>query len=309
MDKFKILNEIEKHCSVFYRSGNEFRTRCPFCGDSQKNLKSAHFYIKCSSDLTEPIMYHCFKCNRGGILNNELISAFGINENIDFKTEVNNKLFYFKNNKLKIDSTLLNSSINYIKYRVGDGLTTEDLLNFRLISLSKIKEVIKSKKVLYTLPTDSEVISFITEDNSMILLRSLYDSGFRWRKIQLFDNGVSVYTIKTQIDLFTKNEITIHIAEGIFDVISAYKNFKTKNSVFIAVLGSDYISGVNYTINKGLIGSNVNINFYLDQDVNESKVKKEMKKIKWLFGEIKFFKNAVEHDLGVVKEKIKLIEV
>lgn len=308
MDKFKILNEIEKHCSVFYKSGNEFRTRCPFCGDSQKNLKSAHFYIKCSSDLTEPIMYHCFKCNRGGILNNELISAFGIN-GVEITKEVNNKIFYFKNNKMKIDNELLPSSVNYIKYRVGEGLTTEDLLNFRLISLNKLKEVVKSKRVTNTLPNDSEVISFINEDNSLVLMRSLFDNYYRWRKIQLFDNGVSVYTIKTQLDLFTKANITINIAEGIFDVISIYKNFKTKNSVFIAVLSSDYFKGVEYCINKGIIGSNIDLNFYLDQDVSEIKLKKELKQIKWVFGDIKLYKNAVDKDFGVCYEKIKLIEV
>ena len=84
---------------------------------------------------------------------------------------------------------------------------------------------------------------------------------------------------------------------------------KTKNSVFIAVLSSDYFKGVEYCINKGIIGSNVDLNFYLDQDVSEIKLKKELKQIKWVFGDIKLYKNAVEKDFGVCYEKIKLIEV
>lgn len=310
MNKFQILKEIENSVGVFYPAGiDEYRIRCPFCGDSQKNLKSAHMYLKCSRDESEPIVFHCFKCNKGGKLSNDFLKLLNIKETIKEVNIVNNKFYNFKTHKIDLSNVIVPSSINYIKYRLGDGLSKEDYLNFRIISLENLKEVFKNKRIVHTLPTDSDVISFITEDNSTLIMRSLFDNNYRWRKIELFNDGVPVYTIKTQIDLFTKGSINVHVTEGIFDAISAYKNFKSKNSVFIAVLGSDYKKGINYCIDKGIIGSNVNINFYLDQDINENKIKKELKNLKWIFGEMKYFKNAVEHDIGVPYEKIKLIEV
>lgn len=310
MNKFEILKEIENSVQVFYPAGlNEYRIRCPFCGDSQKNFKSAHMYLKCSRDETEPIIYHCFKCNKSGKLNNDFLKLLNIKVEIDENNFINNRLFNFKNHKIDLSNELIQSSINYIKYRLGDGLTQDDYLKFRIISLENLKEIFKNKRIVNTLPTDNDVISFITEDNSTIIMRSLFDNKYRWRKIELFNDGVQVYTIKTQLDLFTKNEIEIHITEGIFDAISAYKNFRTKNSIFIAVLGSDYKKGINYCIDKGIIGSNIIIKLYLDQDINENKIKKEIKSLKWIFGEIHFYKNAVDHDLGVTFDKIKLIEV
>lgn len=310
MNKNEILNLIEQNSPVFYRVNfEEFKIRCPFCGDSQKNFKSAHMYLKCSKDLSEPIMFHCFKCNKNGRMNSEFLNLIGI-KNIKIEdNSINNKLFYFKNHKLNLSNTLLQQSVDYIKFRIGE-ISENQLMNLRLISLNELSKILNNKRISNSIPLDSEAIGFINEDNSMIISRYLFNNKYRWKKIQLFQNGVSVYTIKTNIELFTLNEFNIHISEGIFDCISSYINLcKDSNNLCLAVLGSNYSSGIDYCINKGIVGSNIIINIYLDQDINEREVKRNVKSYKWLFKDIRFYKNELDHDLGVKPDRIRLIEV
>ena len=55
---------------VYFRQVNdvEYRTRCPFCGDSTSNLNTGHMYIRINPDDNFNIVYHCFKCEESGIM-------------------------------------------------------------------------------------------------------------------------------------------------------------------------------------------------------------------------------------------------
>ena len=46
--KLRFLNELFSR-DVYTKKVNEvqYRTRCPYCGDSSKNLNTGHFYIRC----------------------------------------------------------------------------------------------------------------------------------------------------------------------------------------------------------------------------------------------------------------------
>lgn len=308
--KFLVLSKIEDAVPVFYKAtGEEYKIRCPFCGDSQKNFKSAHLYIKCNNDLSEPLFYHCFKCNRSGKIGNDFLKLIGVkNFTIDEENKVINKLNYFKSHNLEIENKILNNSVNYITKRIGIKFSQEDLLKFRLISLDDVRKLV-SNKIKNILPLDSDFISFILEDNSMIISRSFYDSEIRWKKIKLFKDGTSVYTIKTLINLFSKEEIIVNISEGIFDSIGLYNLFNNKNSLFVSVLSSEYKNGVEYAINKGIFGSTVSVNVFMDSDINESKIKQSFRDFKWLFKNIKFYKNKLNHDFGLPKSMIEIVEV
>ena len=65
----------------------EFRTRCPFCGDSQKNFNTGHLYIRINVDDNFPIVYNCFKCNESGIVNEEFLTVMDIN-NSNLKSSI-----------------------------------------------------------------------------------------------------------------------------------------------------------------------------------------------------------------------------
>ena len=323
--KEKIMSEIEKHSDVFNRvSLIQYVIRCPICGDSQKNLKKARCYLKCSLDPTEPILYHCFNCDSSGVVNGDFLKRLGINNSeITSKLENQkyNKIGVFKKNNVDIitGDVIMNSpQIHYIERRLGKGLTKNDYNRFKIIwDINNITEFIIDKKILNSMPTNKDSISFLSDNKSMILNRSLLDDG-SWRKIKIFNfDGRSFYTIKSTIDLFTSEDITINITEGIFDILSVYKNFNSENSVFIAVLGSDYLSGVNYAISKGFIGDNVVIKIYMDSDVDDNAVrflKNQLKNMRWIFKKIFIYKNAEYYkdkkykDMGTTIDHIDLIE-
>lgn len=300
--KFKILEKIESVSNVFYKSGlNEYRIRCPFCGDSQNNLKDAHLYIKCSLNLNEPMIYHCFKCNKSGKVNKYFLNKLNIDLDLQ-DPSISNRLTYINQSPTKIENTITHK--DYFINRLGDGLTDKDYLKFRIVSIDSVKELINKRR--FIIPNDSDAIAFMTEDNSLLILRNIYNIGFRWKKIPIYE-GVSVYTIKTQIELFSKDDININISEGIFDSIGLYKHLGQDKNVFISVLSSNYKLGIDYAINKGFVGNNINIRIYLDSDINEQGLKYLIKKYKWIFKSIKFYKNILDHDYGV--KNIQLMEV
>lgn len=323
-NKQLIMNEIESHSSVFRKvSPIQYRIRCPICGDSQKNLRDAHCYIKCGYDPTEPILFNCFKCNSSGRVTSSFLEKLGIDTMKLGK--VVDKLDKFHYNRIP---TLKNSDVNiltgvpvmnslqvdYIEWRLGKGFTYEDYDRFKIVwDMDSVIQYITSDKVRNSLPTNSTSISFISDDKSMMLSRLCSKSKSdesEWRKISIYPSqNRSFYTIKSTFDLFTHDMITINIAEGVFDVMSIYKNFNGgDNSAYIATLGSDYTSGVDYAIAKGLIGTNVNVNIYIDSDIDVKYVKSQLKRYRWIFNKISIFKNILYKDIGVPIDRIKLVE-
>ena len=78
--------------------------------------------------------------------------------------------------------------------------------------------------------------------------------------------------------------------------------------MYIATLGSDYMSAVDYAITKGFVGSNIDLRIYIDQGIDEKLLKKQLRQHKWLFGEIRIFLNRASKDIGVPIDQIQLIE-
>ena len=316
--KHQILLEIENNVSVFKKVNNiQYRIRCPICGDSQKNPKDAHCYIKCSDDPAEPLLYNCFKCNSSGRVDKEFLSKLGIKTSLtsQLSKQRYSKIGTIK--KMNIDlvtgTPILNSpQTRYIENRLEQKCEYDDYDRFKIIwNMNEIRNHISDQRILNTLPSMNDSISFISDDRSCILIRSFYDSENRWRKIKIMNsNSKSFYTIKSTLDLFTSDVITVNIAEGVIDIISVYKNFNDgANSVYIASLGSDYISALEYMMMKGFVGGNVVIKIYIDSDIDERSLKYQLRKYKWLFNRIIILKNIKSKDVGVPIDQIKLIEI
>lgn len=319
--KHQIIDEIEKNVDVFSKvSSIQYRIRCPICGDSQKNPRDAHCYIKCSYDPNEPLLYNCFKCNSGGKVTSSFLEKLGIRSDISKRLDNQrfNKISSIK--KVNIDiitgtpdehTALVSSQARYIASRLGGGFTAEDLDRFKIIwDINSVMGYITDQRTRNSMPNNMSSISFLSDDKSALLTRYFSDDGTRWRKIKLFpSDNRAFYTIRTTLDLFTADDIEVNIAEGIMDVLSIYKNFNnTSNSVFVAALGSDYITAIDYVIAKGIIGSNVSIKLYIDDDVNERSLKYRLKKYKWVFKDIYIYRNIKSKDVGVTIDKIKLVE-
>lgn len=171
-------------------------------------------------------------------------------------------------------------------------------------------EYITNPRIRNTFPSNDSTISFLSDNQAVVINRTFLEdqTESQWRKITIVNKDTKAfYTIKTQIDLFSLDKTVVNIAEGIFDILSVYKNFNDcDNSAFIATLGSDYISAVNYAIAKGLIGTNVELRLYIDNGIKEKQLKYTLRRFKWMFNSIKIFHNIKSKDVGVPIDQIKL---
>lgn len=308
--KIEILNEIEKNCEFFKKIAfDQYKMKCPFCGDTDKE-NHGHLYLKCTNDINEPILYHCFLCNAGGRVNKAFLDKFNIKLSTPETINYFNKLSKMKG-KHDISEGIPNLDSPQYKYlanRLHAQFTIEELSKFRIVwDMAGIDECITSKRVKNTLPSNIDSISFFS-DNNCVLLTRFFDNKLRWRKTTLFPSNRAFYSIRKDIDLFQK-DIHIHIAEGVFDVLSLYKNFYHENGIYLATLGSEYCGAIDHVSSLGLFGSNVTLHFYLDKDIDEKFILMKLKKMRWAFNNIRVYKNTLSKDIGVPKDQIKLIEL
>lgn len=318
--KSLIMKEIENKALMFKRSSKvQYRIRCPFCGDSDKNPRDLHCYIKCDyENPDEEIKYNCFLCNRGGNKVYKLLQALNADGNVvDMaRSDISNRIGTIKESNINVITSnpdMNSPQVEFITNRLGEGLTYDDFSKFRIIwDMDEVRKFITDARRLNTIPSNRDRINFISDNKSMILSRSFEEDKqeSQWRKVSLFPNSKSFYIIQTTIDLFTDEIITMNIAEGILDILSAYKNFNDgANSVFISSLGSNYISALQYMIMKGFVGKNIDVKIYIDHGIDEKTLIKDIKHFKYMFRSIKLYKNIRYKDIGTTIDKIKLVEV
>jgi len=315
--KQQIIDDIRKKVTVFkVVPPVRYRIRCPYCGDSQKDPRDAHCYILCSPDPSEPLQFKCFLCNRKGRVKKDFLDLIGVDQNLSQQIEHQryNRISVFKSSNINVITgipNLVSPQVKYIEGRLGTGFTFDDYDKFKIIwDMHEILQYITAPRIINSMPTNRDSISFLSDDKSMILNRSFYDNDGRWRKIKIFgSNDTAFYTIKTTLDLFTRDPIVVNIAEGIFDVLSIYKNFNDgPNSVYVATLGSDYVAAVDYIMSKGFVGSNIILKIYYDSNINGKKLASQLKRFKWIFGGIYIYRNIIGKDVGVKLDEIKLVE-
>ena len=317
--KKEILNLIEQNVPVFKPvSDILYKIRCPICGDSKKDPNKARCYIKCGYDENEPLLYKCHNCNAQGKITSWFLRQIGIEDNNLLKNLDNQKynkgMTVYKSVELMTGLVDMNSyQVQYINNRLGEGFTFDDYDRMKIVwDMNIIRDCINSDRIKNSLPSNNNSISFISDDRNLLITRSFIDDSMehQWRKIRLTSSpNKSFYTMKSVIDLFTDDILTINIAEGIFDILSVYKNFSNKdNAIFIATLGSDYISALEFAMSKGIVGHNVNVCIYIDKNVDKRSLKYYLKSYKWTFKNITLYENIKSKDVGVNIDKIKLME-
>ena len=314
--KQQILEEIRANVDVFKsRGNNEYSIRCPLCGDSQSDPRDSHCYIKCSYDPTEPMVFKCFKCNKGGRVGPWFLAKLNLKPDVIAMLS-NDRYFKLSSAKeslidIATGNPIMDSpQVKYIEDRLGMGFEYEDYEKFKIIwNTDSIIEHISNSRIRNSFPSNNSTISFLSDNQCLVLNRTFIEDGSsQWKKIPIVNSdGKAFYTIKTQINLFTSDPTVVNIAEGIFDILSVYKNFNDcEYSAFIATLGSDYISAVNYAIAKGLVGSNVELRLYIDNGIKEKQLRYGLKRFKWMFKSIRVFRNVKSKDVGVPIEQIQL---
>ena len=156
-------------------------------------------------------------------------------------------------------------------------------------------------------------------DNRYVILRRLVPEGkvskyidSRYVNYDIFggyrnfkNDGIKTYVIPTSIN--TLYPVNIHIAEGIFDIISIYMNVAGRNNgLFVAINGKSYESVIKMILSRyGFI--NFNMHIYLDNDVSQREVSGIKPLISSFCSLLTFHRNSFEDqkDFGVRKEFIK----
>ena len=151
-----------------------------------------------------------------------------------------------------------------------------------LLDLFKVNhlQATRHENIMYQL--DHNFMGFLSFDNAFVNLRNLNLSkdiyeGINRRYINYnlfnkYDNSQRFYTIPTQIDLY--KPVTIHIAEGSFDILSVYLNlpqYNSGNDIYTSIGGNAYKGIIRFFITQ-LKLPNVIIHIYPDNDIERYKM-------------------------------------
>ena len=344
----KMLREtIHQYCDendVYYRDVDSIRilTRCPFCGDSD-NQKHAHFYIICDPDVNNNAGYKCFKCGESGPFTDETLSAFGINDpnlksgiiTLNKTASKIDKKRYMEETTIRhfdyqIPSIYRGNKVAYLEKRLGRTFSDEELRRCKVITslhrfldANQIHSYTVDKYMLNLLERD--YIGFLSYGNSHILFRDITEKNHcSWFKYRISDesSGNQVfYSVATEIDPLTPEPITINLAEGIMDVLSACFNlgYDKENTLNVCVSGNHYEKFLLFLLDLGFVGSNVTINIFADNDAvfnpkakkqtDESYFRRIFSRMSYLYKEVNVYWNIKKKDIGYPREDIRLKKI
>lgn len=318
-------------------NGAEYVTRCPYCGDSTHTLNTGHLYMMIDVDNNSKIPYYCQKCPHSGVVDLELLELLGcIDEEIkNGITQLNkygkskisqdkeNQFLYFE--RQMPETQRYPNKLKYVEKRLGIPITNADVNRMKVITslydfllLNEIKESPFKSNMCMILERD--YIGFLSAGNSHILFRDLTEKHeYPWIKYPIEEecrkNRV-MYSISDNVDVFGKDTITVNLCEGVMDALGIHYHLMgdNENVMNIAVGGRNYNTTIKHLISIGVIGSNVKVNLYIDNDAvynNEDGSKRFSKreyryllKYKPLFNQINLFLNLKHKDYGVSKDLI-----
>lgn len=342
--KEDFIQALMNRVGIYTRRVNntEFRTRCPFCGDSVKNQNTGHFYIHVNTEDNYPIQCYCFLCETGGFLSPSTLPLLDIDDislksglmtlmktssKLDKKGMINE--VQMTNFDYELPEIKRGPKTKYIENRLGlKGLPEEEFKKMKIVTslkdfcvLNKIKKLTCSNQVAFKL--EEKYVGFLTYGNSHILFRDITDTEeLRWVKYPITaesSNNRIFYSMESEIDLFTDEEITINLTEGVLDILSANYNlgYNGSNILNLCVSGKYYDSLILFLVSLGFVGSNITINIFADNDQQFNKKNKNnttsieyyqkiLKNYKHLFGKIYVWYNLMSKDIGVPRDKIKL---
>lgn len=332
-----LLNLLKRKFTEFKKTGKEHTMRCRFCGDSSKNNASSHFYIKIKEN--EVPLYHCFKCNRSGILTPAIIKSMIGVENITeqdihdlsildkyLSSMINlsrlhkgyNRLIRNTEWVLPTDKVpFLNEKLKYINARIGLNLSVQEAQNLKIVF--SIKDLLfannlspnRNEYIINKL--DNYGIGFLSIDNGFLTIRNINASkNMRYNNYSLYnDSGkahLRYYCIPTKVDKSSTKPIEVHIAEGCFDILSIFYNLRNKNSdnnIYICSNGKGYGTVLKLLMEKFSL-YNIIVHIYADNDVDDNEIKWYLRKIISLGIKVIMHRNvyAGEKDFGVTKDHI-----
>lgn len=310
----------------------KYSTRCPLCGDSA-NPRKMHFGLLIDCEHNTPILYNCFKCSRGGILNKDVAQALGFissQEDEDafksfskscsrydtdyFKTGTT---YYFK---CDIPEPTRGDKISYIEDRLGVKFSDDELKQMKVIPslrefllLNKINTITEPPATCRIL--DRDYVGFLNTTGTHIYFRDTTGKNrFKWYDYRIFQESFpkQFYSTASSVYVLSTDQLTINLSEGVFDCLSIWKNLDHdgENEVNIAVGGKRYTQVIDELINMGFVGSNIRINIFSDRDgtydTSMKFYREKLKLYKYIYGSIIVYYNILSKDVGVPANEIAL---
>jgi hypothetical protein len=324
---------ILKNKRPSYQTTNkkEVRVRCPYCGDSKKDPTHAHIYI----EMKPPFKFYCQRCSTSGVLNMQTlrdlniysteISSNIINANKTIKKSDGHKfkIYNKKPDLVTEENEFTQNAVNYFNNRFNTNYTNKEIVD-------KFKTITNAQKFFETnnirIPIDAQgrplydfnnSIGFLSSDGSHVIFRDLTNQQRkRYFNLNLYNNDIDtsnkLYNIKSSVDIM-KDEITLVITEGVFDIIGVYEAFykdkKLDNDhIFAAAAGKGYGAVISHYIRMGFL--NLKVIIYSDADVNQYFFKNLKDNSPYLKNSrLTIFYNNIEKDFGIPKERIRLRKV
>lgn len=320
--------------------GIQYRTKCILCGDSKKDPNKMRLGIKVDpSNIDEPILYHCFNCERRGVLTNWMLKEIAgggpesiAKMNVDaINNSILNSPGNIKTNRYKNTRTInvkvpplykdLNSirKAKYLFDRLGRVIDPKEFGNLKIVwSLETfLQENSIRYRGDYAWLLDKDYIGFLSVNNDFIIFRDVTGTHkmryVKYNIFDLYDNSQCFYSIPGKVDLLSTKDLHIKIAEGTFDTLSVLYNVEEgsrDNTIYLSSSNADFYTPLLYYFQKGLVGSNIFIDIYKDNDsrINYNLLKKRLKTYTLSVSNTKVYYNNYtdEKDFGVPKERIQV---
>lgn len=333
------LIDALRNRGVFFRQVDEsqYVTRCPSCGDKPDNLNTGHLYIRINPNDNYPILFNCFRCPYKGILKNEDLELLGIEDN-DLKQGIyafNKQYSKFDNKNLEnkkevsyqfeLPPLYRCAKTDYINGRLGLNLSIEEMTKLKIITsfkdFLKLNEISKiTCEPFVARNIQDYYVGFLSSSNTHILFRDVSGKQkFRWIKYPIYKtteiSQKHYYAIPNAVDIMSPEPLTINMAEGVMDILSVAYNlgYNRDDCLNFAVCGKYYNSMILKLIHLGLVGRNITLNIFSDNDhtydTSVAYYRKDIGRYSPLFGSINVYYNKKSKDCGVPKDQIMLEKI
>ena len=342
--KLALIDALAENNDFFKRAPNDwYRLRCPFCGDSESNLNTGHLYMKINPNDNYKIGYNCFRCEEHGSLRPDQLELFNVDTKefreclaiVNKTSDVADKKNLSMEEKFTMfDYTIPDvvreqdrKKIKYIEDRLGITIDGQRMQELKIVTSLRDFLIHNGIKKITCQPDlawayEDHYVGFLSHGNSHILLRDITETEeHRWVKYPITAESSTnklFYSMAAEINPMTTEPLVINLAEGVMDIASASYNlgYYGSNCINLCVTGKYYNSLLLYLIDLGLVGSNITVNIFADNDEKFNKkskgkttieyFKKALGRYKYLYKEINIFYNTLSKDIGVTREKICL---
>jgi hypothetical protein len=303
---------LEKTLAPVKETNDNIVVRCPIC-EYEKDDKSSHFHLWISKNTP---VFRCFHADCGfrGHISKLLKCLEGMDTSK--KHIIESEVSKFKDGKYSTPLKIQEKEITlpeldkekfklkelYTKFRTGylDTYKIKGLVYDieKFIVINNIQVSSKEANMLYFL--HNNFIGFLTERNTCLVLRNINKSKFRYYKMILSKSQkpyIDYYKINCNCNSDSKDMV---LAEGIFDVYSAYLNWKPNFNprLFAAGFSADCYESLILALcfDEQLFKTNIHI--LSDSDISLDFYNKIKFKLKHLINSFSVYYNKLGHDFG-----------